>query len=159
MNDRLLPFVEGDEFVDPFEILARHPGDARSGLVEDELVQVACHKCSPEGDRGAVGMAEEDCRLFDGADDLGHVLELALDRVLGSILALAAAAAVDRVEGETIRERGDEEPEAPVRAGRPVDEHQRRSLSSPPVRDPRSVARSHILEDAGSFSHASTLQR
>lgn len=33
-----------------------------------------------------------------------------------------------------------------------------RPLAAPPVRDPRSVARPHMLEDGGSFSHGLTLQ-
>lgn len=74
-------------------------------------MQVACHRGGPEGDRGAVGVAEQACRLFDGVDDRGDVRELALDRIVRPIPALGATATVDRVDGKAIDERRDEEPE------------------------------------------------
>lgn len=106
-----------------------------------------------QGDRRAIRVSEEAGRLVDRVHDRGHILELTLDRVFHSIAALTAATAVERVDAKAIDEGGDDKPEAPVGARRPVDEDERRPLAAPPVPDPRSVARPHMLEDRGSFSH------
>jgi len=140
VDERLLAFVPSNEILNPLDILARHRREPRSGLVEDELAQVAGDEGCAQPYGRAVRVAEEVRRLVDRVDDGGHILELAVDRVLHGIAALAAATAIDREDGKAIDQGGDEEVEAPVGARRPVDEHERRPLAAPPVPDPRSVA-------------------
>lgn len=98
MDERLVAFPLGDQVLDPIDLLARHRLEPRSGLVEDELVQLACHESGTQGDRRAVRMAEEAGRLWERVHESGHILELALARVLVLITALAATAAAERVD-------------------------------------------------------------
>ena len=105
----------------------------------------------------AVGVAEYVCGLVERVDDRRHVLELALDRVLRGVPALASAAPVDGVEREAIDERRKDVAEAPVRAGRAVEEDERRPFAAAMNADPRAVARRHVHDDGGSLTHGGRL--
>jgi hypothetical protein len=109
-------------------------------------VQVVRQEGGPERDRAAVRVPEDARRLADRVDKRGDVLELALDRVLRVVPALASTAAIDRVDGEAILEQRREEGPAPVRAGDRMKENERRPHAASPVGDPGPVQRAHMLE-------------
>ena len=79
---------------------------AEARLVEHEVVDVGGAGGTTHRAVGPVGVAEHGDGPAgapgDGVDDGGDVLEVALDRVVGSVAAGAEAAAIHRVSGETV---------------------------------------------------------
>ncbi len=153
VDERLLTLARGDQLVDPVEILRRSRPDAGRALVENQLVQVARAERRAQCDGRPVRVSEETRRLVDRVHERGRVLELPLDRVLTAIAAFAAAPAVDREDRKTIDQSRNEQIEAPVRARRPMEKHERRPFPASPIGDRRSVARLDVLDVARCRRH------
>ena len=84
-------------------------------------------------------MPVDERRLRGLGNQRGDILDLALDRIRLGVGALAAAASVEVVDGESSRELARQWDVEAVISQRPADDDQRGSLAGLLVRDARSV--------------------
>ena len=114
--------------------------DARRRLVQDEPGQVARPEGCPDGDVGAIAVAEEPGRRARRVDERGDVVELLLDHVDGAApRAAASATTVDGIDLEAHRQARRHEVPGGVVVGAAVDEHHRWPVARSPGADERAV--------------------
>src|SRR5215207_1521293 len=139
------------------------PSFGREPSSHRRLVQREPRKIEPQRragrDEPAVGVAEQERAVAGVPHHRGHVVALALQRVVGAVGGVAAPAPIDRDHREAVLEVRPQHVEAPPRRPRAVDRHERRPRAGRLTGEPDAVRRGHMANHRASLTASSGTER